>query len=254
MNKDVTTWVQSCIDCQRAKVHRHTTAPLHQFQPPSRLFEHIHVDIVGPLPISAGNQYVFTMVDRFTHWSEAVPLPNATAPACAQALLQHWVSCFRVPLHMTSDRGRQFTSTLWDALAKLLGCKLWQTTAYHPQSNGMVERFHRQLKVALRARLTSPAWTEELPIIMLAIRATPKEDLGCAPAELVYGTTLRLPGEFFGPASDPTSDDQQAFLPQLRAAMQRLRTAPPLAHGSPQHHVPASLQAANFVFVRHDAH
>ena len=89
---------------------------------------------------------------------------------------------------------------------------------------------------------------------MLAIRATPKEDLGCAPAELVYGTTLRLPGEFFGPASDPTSDDQQAFLPQLRAAMQRLRTAPPLAHGSPQHHVPASLQAANFVFVRHDGH
>lgn len=254
INKDITAWVQTCLPCQRSKVQRHTSAPLKQFDPPGRRFEHIHVDIVGPLPHSSGFQYVFTVVDRFSRWAEAIPMPEASASTCAQALLQHWVARFGVPLHITSDRGRQFTSTLWAALAKVLGCKIWQTTAYHPQSNGMVERFHRQLKAALRARLTSPTWSDELPIIMLAIRATPKEDLGCAPAELVYGSTLRLPGEFFGPASDSTSDDQQAFLPRLREVMKGLRACPPLSHSAPQHHVPRTLRQSDYVFVRHDAH
>ena len=254
MNAEVTAWVRTCIPCQRAKTHRHTSTPLHQFDPPGRRFEHIHVDIVGPLPISAGHQYVFTMVDRFTRWAEAVPIKDATAATCAQVLLQHWVARMGIPLNITSDRGAQFVSGLWSALAKLLGCRLWQTTAYHPQSNGMVERFHRQLKASLRARLTSPTWTDELPIILLAIRATPKEDLGCAPAELAYGTTLRLPGEFFAPATSPTSDDQQAFLPHLREAMRGLRAAAPLSHGSRPVHTPPLLHAAEFVFVRHDAH
>ncbi len=254
MNKDITAWAKTCLQCQKSKVHRHVSSPRQAFDPPGRRFEHIHVDIVGPLPASAGFTYLFTAVDRFTRWADAVPMRDATAASCAQALLQHWVARFGVPLHMTSDRGRQFISNLWTQLGKLLGCRLWQTTAYHPQSNGMVERFHRQLKAALMARLTSSTWTEELPLVLLAIRATPKDDLGCAPAELVYGSTIRLPGEFFGPASDPHMDNQQEFLPRLRATMRQLRAAPPLKHGVVPHHMPASLQSAEYVFIRHDAH
>ncbi len=146
MNAEVTAWVRTCIPCQRAKTQRHTSTPLHQFNLPGWRFQPIHVDIVGPLPISAGHQYVFTMVDRFTRWAEAVPIKDATAATCAQVLLQHWVARMGIPLNITSDRGTQFVSGLWSALAKLLGCRLWQTMAYYPQSNSMVERFHHQLK------------------------------------------------------------------------------------------------------------
>ncbi|GFS06148.1 Pol polyprotein [Elysia marginata] len=74
---------------------------------------------------------------------------------------------------------------------------LKHTTAYHPQSNGMIERFHRSLKAALKARLLGPGWMDELPIVLLGIRSTWKEDLDAAPALLTYGTNLRIPGDFF---------------------------------------------------------
>ena len=97
----------------------------------------------------------------------------------------------------TYDRGRQFTSMLWTECNKVLGTEVHTTTAYHPQANGMVERFHRQLKAALKARTTTPDWFAELPLVFLGIRSSWRVDPGCSPAELVYGSTLRLPGELF---------------------------------------------------------
>ena len=82
-------------------------------------------------------------------------------------------------------------------LNTLLGVQHHRTTAYHPQANGIIERLHRQLKSVLKARLIGPAWMDELPLVLLGLRSAPKEDLGCSPSELVYGTTIRLPGEFF---------------------------------------------------------
>ena len=155
------------------------------------------VDIVGPLPISQGNTYLFTIIDRYTRWPEAIPMADATAASCARVLLSHHIAQFGVPADITSDRGPQFTSNLWTALSTLLGAQLHRTTAYHLQVNGIVERFHRQLKAALHARLTGPDWMDELPLVLLGIRAAPKEDLSCAPSELVYSLTIRLPGEFF---------------------------------------------------------
>jgi hypothetical protein len=86
-----------------------------------------------------------------------------------------------------------------------MGVKHVMTTAYHPQSNGMVERFHRQLKEALRARNCGPDWADHLPWVLLGIRAAPKDDTGVSSAELVYGCRLALPGELQVP-SPPISD------------------------------------------------
>ena len=111
--KDVTQWARTCIRCQVAKVQRHTRAPRQQFELPDRRFQHIHVDIVGPLPKSEGQAYLFTIVDRFTRWPEAVSMADSTAASCAQALLHNWIARFGIPDTVTSDRGVQFTRQLW---------------------------------------------------------------------------------------------------------------------------------------------
>ncbi|KAI0241039.1 hypothetical protein LSAT2_002963, partial [Lamellibrachia satsuma] len=75
-----------------------------------RRFDHVHVDLVGPLPPSQNHRYLFTVVDRFTRWAEAIPLVDAQTTTCARAFAAHWVARFGVPADMTSDRGSQFTS------------------------------------------------------------------------------------------------------------------------------------------------
>lgn len=117
------------------------------------------MDLVGPLPPSDSFTHLLTVVDRFSRWPEAIPLSDTTTASCVQALVFHWIARFGIPSHISSDRGPQFTSQLWTSIAQLFGTQLHHTTAYHPQSNGLVERFHRHLKSALKARLTGPSWT-----------------------------------------------------------------------------------------------
>jgi transposase InsO family protein len=111
-------------------------------------------------------------------------------------LFQGWVSRFGVPAGITSDRGAQFTSSLWAALCSLLNIQHNQTTAYHPQSNAMVERFHCRLKDALRARCAAANWVDHLPWVLLGLRAAAREDDGSTPAQAVFGSPLILPGQF----------------------------------------------------------
>ena len=86
----VSLWARTCVACQRAKVQRHVRSPLQEFQVPPRRFQHIHVDLVGPLPVSRGNTMLFTIVDRFTRWPEAIPMAaDTSAAACARVLVAH---------------------------------------------------------------------------------------------------------------------------------------------------------------------
>ena len=172
MRRDIRKWCKECPDCQASKIHRHTRSPLVERLPPSDRFCSLHVDLVGPLPESQGMVYMFTIIDRFTRWSEVIPLPNAHASTCATAHLHHWIARFGVPEDITSDRGRQFTSSLWTQLNALLGIHATTTTAYHPQANRMVEQLHRQLKASQKARTTISKWVDELPLVLLGIRSS----------------------------------------------------------------------------------
>ena len=194
INADVRQWTRTCIACQRSKVHTHTVSPVAQFRPLDARFDHIHIDLVGPLPPVQGYTHLSTCVDRFTCWPEAIPLSNTSTETVVQAFLSGWIARFGVPSTITFDRGGQFKSNLWRHLMQLLGSHHTRTTAYHPSTNSLVERFHRHLKTALITRSNSN-WLEALPLVLLGIRTTLKEDLCCTTAELVYGTTLRLPGD-----------------------------------------------------------
>ena len=121
INADVCNWTRSCIKCQRAKVQQHTTTPFATFNTPDVRFDQIHVNLVGPLPTSQGFTYLLTCVDRFTHWPEAIPIPDITAEA--QAFISGWISRFGMPSTITTDRGQQFKSSLWQQLMRLLGSR-----------------------------------------------------------------------------------------------------------------------------------
>ena len=126
---DVRRWTRCCTQCQKVKVHRHSSAGLSQFRPPDARFDCVHVDLVGPLPPSRGYTYLLTCVDRYTRWPEAIPLSSITAEAVAHAFLHAWISRFGVPSTIVTDRGRQFESKLWQHLMTLLGSRRARTTA-----------------------------------------------------------------------------------------------------------------------------
>jgi hypothetical protein len=184
------------------------------------------------------------MVDRSTRWLEAVPIKSISAQQCVDTFIGTWVARYGVPATITSDQGRQFTSALWTGLHKLLGAQLITTTAYHPQSNGMVERCHGQLKAALRARLASTEWPEHLPWVLLGLRTAPKEDSAISSAELMFGTPLSLPAEFIRDAEPPA----EHFLERLRGM--EMPATRPLTYAEVAAKPPTALMEASHVYIR----
>nr|CDS25374.1 gag pol polyprotein [Hymenolepis microstoma] len=142
----------------------------------------------------------------------AIPLRDTSSASVAKVPTESWISIFGVPSVITTDRGSQLPSTLFRELNQLLG-------STHPEANGL---------------------GEHLPIIPLAIRNTVKEDLGCCPAELVLGTTIRLPGEMFANSQDQTLIDPSSYSPHLK---EHFRSILP---------TPTHLSTCPFVFVRVD--
>ena len=110
-----------------------------------------------------------------------------------------------------------------------LGCKRIRTTLYHPISNDHIERFQCQLKSSLKSYPDFTNWMDILPMVLLGIRTTLKDDLRCTIAELVYGITLRLPGEFFDTScANNAVPDPSCYATKLKTAMQQLKAVPQL--------------------------
>ena len=199
MKGDVASYVRRCQQCQQNKPTSTPTRTPVKF-PPTDRFQTVHIDLVGPLiPSRTGKTYLFTMIDRYTKWLEAIPMTSITAEACAKALYRHWIARFGIPHNIISDQGPQFESQLFNDVLSLLGISRQHTTPYHPAANGQVERSHRTLKESLRCLSSQfPDWEEALPAALLSMRNAINE-AGFSPATLVYGEHLSVPASLCNP-------------------------------------------------------
>ncbi|KAK7575712.1 hypothetical protein V9T40_011998 [Parthenolecanium corni] len=246
IKSEVFNWAKACHGCQLSKIGKRTKTPIGNFKPTQR-FKHVHVDIVGPLPMSHGKKYLMTMIDRATRWPEAVPMDDISAESVTRNLYHTWVARFGVPENITTDQGRQFESRLFSQLAKFIGAKKNTTTAYHPQSNGKVERWHRALKASIMAADVTN-WVDALPTILLGLRSSVQTDSGYSAAQLALGEELRLPGDFFNKVEDYTADE---IIFNIRKIANKF-VAQPAHHGTPPVFVSKHLKTAEFVYVQID--
>ncbi len=188
LDAEVKRFCQACPTCQKTSP-RTPPSPLIPLPIIEVPFERIGMDLVGPLPKSArGHEHILVIVDYATRYPEAIPLQKATAKAIAHEL---FMLCSRVgiPAEILTDQGTPFMSQLMADLCRSLKVKQLRTTVYHPQTDGLIERFNQTLKQMLRHVVAEDSrdWDLMLPYVLFGIWGVPQASTGFTPFELLFG-------------------------------------------------------------------
>jgi transposase InsO family protein len=197
MIQSVVQYIKSCLPCQQHNVGR-TKKPgrLCPIDTPEGPFQMIGIDFCGPFKRTPrDNQYVLCITDYFTRWVNAIALPDCSAQTTAQAIFNEYICRYGVPLSILSDQGTHFRNQLMDSMAKLIGYNHIFSTVYHPQSNGMVERFNATFVPQL-AKLhdrESNNWDEYLSPVVFAYNTGIHSTTEYSPYQLQFGREPHLP-------------------------------------------------------------
>ena len=197
LHTDVARYCRSCDVCQRTiPKGRVGKVPLQKMPVIDEPFKRVAVDLVGPIkPVTdKGNRYILVLVDYATRYPEAVALPSIQTEVVAEALVSMY-SRLGIPEEILSDHGTQFVSELMKEVQRLLSIKAMTSSVYHPQCNGLVEKFNGTLKQMLRKMCAERPkdWDRYIDALLFAYREAPQDSLGFAPFELLYGRSVRGP-------------------------------------------------------------
>ena len=256
LKQDIEKYVKGCHICKQTKTSK-SLVNTGVFEVPDRRMSHIMVDIVGPLPTSHnGYKYLLTCLDRCTRIMTALPIKQATAGECSTAFLHGWVKLYGLPSLVTSDRGSNFTASLWQNMLADLNIEIKHSAMYRPQSMGMLERSHGPLKQSLKAALLENAdfhqekWIDHLPWILLGKNSAYQEDIKASPFQLLYGFCPTLPGQILD-ASNNTESTKE--LEQLLLNQQKRVSMPavqPSSHKPPERPLPGLPEGITHVYTK----
>ena len=197
MFADTCEFVRGCPECVVVSGGGRVVRPeLHPI-PVSRPFQIIGVDVMDLPMTTNGNKHVLVFQDLFTKWPMVYAIPDQKSERIVKILVEEIVPFCGVPEALLSDRGTNLLSHLMRDVCVLLGTKKLNTTAYHPQCDGLVERYNRTLKTALRkhAARFGPQWDRLLSGVLWAYRNTPHESTHEKPSYLLFGFDCRTPTE-----------------------------------------------------------
>ena len=181
--------------------------------------EEVSIDLKGPYPeTERGNKYVLVVVDSFSKWMEAYPIPDTLAKTVAEVLVKEFFSRFGVPFWLRTDQGKQFKCEVFDQLCLLLQTEHRMSTAFHPQGNSKVERMVKVVGNLLAAFCVSQRhWDNNLSLMTLAYRSTVHEVTGYTPNYVMMGREVMLPIDIMiGSVSDDDRVTIAAYVATLR--------------------------------------
>lgn len=183
------------------------------------------MDLGGPLPrTQKGNRFILTLCDYATCYPEAIALPSTEAPRIAKALIAVFARV-GIPEEILTDQGTNFMSTLLGEVYCLLHIQRIRTTPYHPQTDGLVERFNGTLKAMLRKFVSrnEKDWDEFLPYLLFAYREVPQESTGFSPFELLYGRRVRGPLDVLKEAWTDGAADEAPVMTHVLEMREKLK-------------------------------
>ncbi|XP_076049696.1 uncharacterized protein LOC143030434 [Oratosquilla oratoria] len=197
IRKDVTQYCRSCHTCQVVGKPNQSVAvaPLKPIPVGEEPFAKVIADIVGPLPKTKnGNEYILTLMDTFSRYPEAVPLRRVHAKVVFQELIKFFTR-WGLPRELQTDQGSVFLSKEVMQGLGALGIVKVTSSAYHPQSQGALERYHQTLKTMLKKWCldNDTGWDQALPYLLFAVREVPNESMGISPFDMVFGHCVRGP-------------------------------------------------------------
>ena len=225
--KDVNDWCRRCDLCSARKGpkrRQHGAAGVYVVGAP---MERVAVDIMGPLPLTdRGNRYLLVVMDYFTKWPEAYPLPDQEASTIAHALVEGFFCRFGLPLELHTDQGGNFESTLFTEVCRLLGIHKTRTTPAYPQSDGMVERYNHTLEDSLSMYVAGHQrdWEDYVPYVLMAYRTARHEATGASPCQLMFGREPRVPVDLvLERPSDMEPSSTTRFASHLQGVMREVQ-------------------------------
>ena len=228
MAQDCKLHVAACPQCNRSKKPSvRARAPLGSYHAGGP-FERIHVDMLGPFPISkAGNKYVLMVIDQFTKWVEAFALPDQTTETIARALVDEVFARFGSPRELHSDQGRNFQSDLFNSICELFQINKTRTTPYRPCSNGQIERMNRTLLQMIRCFLKDDQtdWDLQLPQLAGAMRSSVNRSTGFSANMMMLGREVSLPSDLYVPNPKPAPTNPSTFVSGLQDTLHRVHQA-----------------------------
>jgi len=197
MYQDIEEYINSCHKCLQHKRRPPANYPSFHIRCTER-FKVLHMDIVGPFQQSANkNEYILTMIDRFTRWVCLVPMSTITSFDVAQALFNKWICQMGLPEIIITDQGSQFDSEVFANVCCFFGIEKRRTTAWNPKCNGLVERMHSTMKEIIATKTNDyDDWEAALPIAQYVLNSAINKH-GVSPSMCLYGEQIPMPSVLF---------------------------------------------------------
>jgi hypothetical protein len=225
MKQELEEYIRECEICQKNKnTQNKTKMPMKLTTTPEVVWEKCALDIVGPLTQTLdGNRYILTFQDELSKYTLAIPIERQDAVTIAKVFVEEVILKFGIPQMILTDQGSNFMSEIFTNVCKLLKIKKIKCTAYHPETNGALERTHRVLVEYLRCFILEDQsnWDKWLPYATFVFNTTPHTATGFTPHELMFGRKPNIPGLL---QKEPP-ETQYAYESYVRELQSRLQSS-----------------------------